>query len=44
LINADFSQEIAENTLAMLENLLDTLSTLNTDYLQGGEWCFISYL
>jgi len=25
LLNADYSQDIAENTVAMLENLLDTL-------------------
>jgi hypothetical protein len=27
-------QAIAENTLAFVENLLDTLSVLNPDYLQ----------
>jgi 8-oxo-dGTP pyrophosphatase MutT (NUDIX family) len=34
---------IAENTVALLETLLDTLAVLNTDYLQKGEWCFVSF-
>ena len=34
---------IAENTIALLEILLDTLAVLNTDYLQKGEWCFVSF-
>ena len=43
LVDAAYSQDIAENTLAMLENLLDTLSTLNSDALKKGEWCFVSF-
>ncbi|NOQ35051.1 MAG: NUDIX hydrolase [Methylococcaceae bacterium] len=43
LINADCSQEVAENTLEMLENLLNTLAILKPDYLQRGEWCFMSF-
>ncbi len=47
LINALCSEHInravAENTVAVCENLLDTLAVLNTDYLQQGEWCFISF-
>ena len=43
LINENSSQEVTENTVAMLENLLDTLATLKPDYLQKGEWCFISF-
>ena len=34
---------IAENTLATLELLLDTLSVLDRTYLQNGEWCFVSF-
>ncbi len=34
---------IAENTIALLETLLDTLALLNTVYLQKGEWCFVSF-
>lgn len=33
----------AENTIALLETLLVTLAVLNTDYLQKGEWCFVSF-
>ncbi|MDO9104001.1 MAG: NUDIX hydrolase [Methylovulum sp.] len=34
---------VAENTVALIENLLDTLAVLNTTYLQKGEWCFVSF-
>jgi 8-oxo-dGTP pyrophosphatase MutT (NUDIX family) len=34
---------LAENTVALIEILLDTLTVLNTDYLQKGEWCFVSF-
>jgi len=34
---------IAENTIDLIETLLDTLAVLNTAYLQKGEWCFISF-
>ena len=34
---------IAENTIALLETLLDTLAVLNTAYLQKDEWCFVSF-
>ncbi len=34
---------IAENTIALLETLLDALAVLNTGYLQKGEWCFVSF-
>ncbi|OTE97646.1 NUDIX hydrolase [Crenothrix sp. D3] len=47
LINAlcseQVNQAVAENTVAVCENLLDTLAVLNTDFLQQGEWCFISF-
>ena len=34
LVNAGYPEKLAENTVAMLENLLLTLATLNTDALQ----------
>ncbi|MDP2902275.1 MAG: NUDIX hydrolase [Methylovulum sp.] len=34
---------VAENTVALIETLLDTLAVLNTTYLQKGEWCFVSF-
>ena len=34
---------LAENTVALLETLLDTLAVLNTEYLQKGDWCFVSF-
>ncbi|MEQ1485326.1 NUDIX hydrolase [Methyloglobulus sp.] len=34
---------IAVNTIALVENLLDTLAVLNSAYLQKGEWCFVSF-
>lgn len=48
LINAlcqqhSLGRAVAENTLDLLENLLDTLAVLNPDYLQKGEWCFVSF-
>lgn len=48
LINAlchqhQLERTIAENTIALIETLLDTLAVLNTAYLQKGEWCFISF-
>jgi 8-oxo-dGTP pyrophosphatase MutT (NUDIX family) len=48
LINAlcrqhQFEHAIAENTIAFIEILLDTLAVLNTGSLQKGEWCFISF-
>lgn len=34
---------IAENTVALLEILLDTLAVLDKTRLQNGEWCFVSF-
>ena len=34
---------IAENTIDLLEILLDTLALLNPAYLHKDEWCFISF-
>ena len=33
----------AENSINLVETLLDTLAVLNTDCLQKGEWCFVSF-
>lgn len=35
--------DIAENTVNVIEILLNTLAVLNTTYLQKGEWCFVSF-
>ncbi|MEQ1638325.1 MAG: NUDIX hydrolase [Methylococcales bacterium] len=35
--------KVAENTVCLCERLLDALATLNADYLQNGEWCFVSF-
>jgi 8-oxo-dGTP pyrophosphatase MutT (NUDIX family) len=47
LINALCSEQVnqlvAENTVGLIENLLDSLAVLNGDYLAKGEWCFISF-
>ncbi|CAK0747898.1 hypothetical protein CCP3SC5AM1_1490004 [Gammaproteobacteria bacterium] len=48
LINVLCSQQsvdkvVAVTTIELVENLLDTLAVLNSDYLQKGEWCFISF-
>ena len=48
LINAlchkhPLERAIAENTINLLETLLDTLALLNSYYLQKGEWCFMSF-
>ncbi|WP_432744568.1 NUDIX hydrolase [Methylobacter sp. G7] len=34
---------IAENTVNVIEALLDTLAVLNAAYLQKDEWCFVSF-
>ena len=34
---------IAENTIGLLETLLDTLAVLDKASLQNGEWCFVSF-
>ncbi len=34
---------LAENTVALIENLLDTLTVLDSVSLQKSEWCFVSF-
>jgi hypothetical protein len=36
-------QSTAKNAVDLCELLLDTLATLNADYLQKGEWRFVSF-
>jgi len=36
-------QAVVENTVNLCEILLDSLATLNSYYLQQGEWCFVSF-
>ncbi|MEF3075695.1 NUDIX hydrolase [Methylobacter sp. Wu1] len=36
-------QSTAKNAVDLCELLLDTLATLNADYLQKDEWCFVSF-
>lgn len=47
LINALCQQQhdriVAETTVALIENLLDTLAVLNTDDLKKDEWSFVSF-
>jgi 8-oxo-dGTP pyrophosphatase MutT (NUDIX family) len=43
LCSEQVNQAVAENTVNLIETLLDTLAVLNTDSLQKGEWCFISF-
>jgi hypothetical protein len=48
LINALCTQQgidyiVAENTVGLLESLLDSLAVLNAEYLAKGEWCFVSF-
>jgi len=38
-----FEPAIAENTIALLETLLDTLAVLDRNCLQNGEWRFVSF-
>lgn len=48
LINVLCSQHgidytVAKNTIDLLENLLNSLSVLQSEYLAKGEWCFVSF-
>jgi hypothetical protein len=43
LCQQQLDRPIAENTIALLETLLDTLALLNTAYLQKDEWRFVSF-
>lgn len=39
----EIDYDIAENTVNVIEILLNTLAVLNITYLQKGEWCFVSF-
>lgn len=41
--NQTLEPAIAENTVALLETLLDTLAVLDRNRLQNGEWRFVSF-
>ncbi|MDO9162589.1 MAG: NUDIX hydrolase [Methylococcaceae bacterium] len=43
VLSGQVDQAIAENTIGLLETLLDTLAVLDRTYLQKGEWCFVSF-
>jgi len=34
---------VAEMAVTLVETLLDTLAVLDSEYLQKGEWCFVSF-
>ena len=41
--NQALERGVAENTIALLETLLDTLVVLDKTRLHNGEWCFVSF-
>lgn len=43
VLSHQVDQAIAENTISLLETLLDTLAVLDRPSLQKGEWCFVSF-
>ncbi len=43
VLSVQIDPAIAENTINLLEALLDTLAVLDRPSLQKGEWCFVSY-
>ncbi len=43
LCQAPLDRAVAEMAVALVETLLDTLAVLDTDCLQRGEWCWVSF-
>jgi len=43
LCQAPLDRAVAEMAVALVETLLDTLAVLDADYLQRGEWCWVSF-
>ncbi|MEQ1531664.1 MAG: NUDIX hydrolase, partial [Methylococcales bacterium] len=43
VLRQQVNQAIAENTIGLLETLLDTLAVLDRTALQNGDWCFVSF-
>jgi 8-oxo-dGTP pyrophosphatase MutT (NUDIX family) len=43
VLSRQVDQASAENTIGLLETLLDTLAVLDRPSLQNGEWCFVSF-
>jgi 8-oxo-dGTP pyrophosphatase MutT (NUDIX family) len=43
VLSGQVDQAIAENTIGLLEALLDTLAVFDRTCLQKGDWCFVSF-
>lgn len=43
LCQAPLDRAVAEMAVGLVETLLDTLAVLDRDYLQRGEWCWVSF-
>ena len=39
----ELDRSVSENTVILIETLLNTLAVLDVDYLKRGEWCFVSF-
>jgi 8-oxo-dGTP pyrophosphatase MutT (NUDIX family) len=39
----ELDRSVSENTVTLIEALLNTLAVLDVDYLKRGEWCFVSF-
>ena len=39
----ELDRSLSENTVTLIESLLNTLAVLDIDYLKRGEWCFVSF-
>ena len=42
-VEQGIDEAVAVNTVELLEVLLNSLSVLNRDYLDKGQWCFVSF-
>ena len=39
----ELDRSVSENTVNLIESLLNTLAVLEADYLKRNEWCFVSF-
>ena len=39
----ELDRSVSENTVTLIEALLNTLAVLDAEYLKRGEWCFVSF-
>ena len=39
----ELDRSLSENTVTLIESLLNTLAVLDTEHLKRGEWCFVSF-